>query len=65
MYSFALTGTNAELVFFKIPPTVKSYANIQLFPEVELIHAVLFYKATIEVLSLVLITLYASLSTLC
>lgn len=49
-YSFTFEGTKLELVFFKIPATYKSPANEPLFPDTEVIKAVLFYKVVILVL---------------
>ena len=48
-YSLLLVGTKDDDVFLKIPPTVKSCAKIQLFPDVLVIQAVLFYKVVILV----------------
>ena len=64
-YSDANVGTNAELVFLRIPPTVKSYAKVQLLPLVLVIQAVLFYKAVILLPLVVLIVAYESKSALC
>ena len=46
-YSDANVGTKAELVFFNIPATYKSPDNDPLFPDTEVIKAVLFYKVVI------------------
>ncbi len=54
IYSFILVEIYVLLLFFKIPPTVKSYYRIILLPDVDVIGYSLLLILVITVLLLVL-----------